>query len=314
MAHRILSSTRLALATGLLAAALAAPGHAAGVGADAAAGKSTPDAASADLRHGYSYRTLDYPGASQTIFWGLDDFGRLAGQYTLPGGVAHAMTWGHGQFEALAPERLGTWFSAAGGPTDTGTTFGGYADASGLQHGFVIRRGHFETIDFPGHRNSNVDAVDLAGTILGVYWDADGVYHGILSCNGNDTPIDVPGARDTYPLGMNDRGDSVGYWDAGGAATHGYVRRANGQLATMDVPEASSTVAFAINGRGQVAGYFKDATGALHGFVKTGAHVRQLDMPGAVATIVTALNNWGSVAGEYFDAGGVRHGFVAMPE
>ncbi|MFL6681459.1 MAG: hypothetical protein ACJ8IK_24185 [Burkholderiaceae bacterium] len=306
------SSGRLALAAGLLAAVFSGASVAAGFGADPTAGKRTPDAAPSAQWRSWTYQTLDYPGAAQTIFWGLDDFGGLAGQYTIAGGVAHAMTYRHGKFRPLDPDKLGTYFSAAGGPDDAGTTFGGYADAAGTQHGFVIRRGRFETVDFPGHLNSNVDAVDGDDTILGVYWDADHVFHGMLSRNGNQTPIDVAGARDTYPLGLNSKGDSVGYWDSEGSATHGYVRRADGQVATLDVPDAAATVAFAINDRGQVAGYFTDKSGALHGFVRTGHQFQQLDMPGAVATIVTALNNCDSVAGEYFDAGGVRHGFMAL--
>ncbi len=309
MANHTLSSGRLALVAGLLAVAFT--GAPAGAVTDATARERTSEAAPAGESRAYTYQTLDYPGASQTIFWGLDDFGDLAGQYTVAGEPSHAMTWRRGTFQPLAPDKLGTYFSAAGGPNDAGTTYGGYADASGIQHGFVIRGRRFATIDFRGHLNSNVDAVDACDTILGVYWDADGVYHGMLSRNGNETPFDVNGARDTYPLGLNDKGDSVGYWDTDGVVTHGYVRRANGEIATLDVPGAASTVAFAVNGHGQVAGYYADAAGALHGFVKTGQNFQQLDVPGGVATIVTALNNWGSVAGEYFDAGGARHGFMA---
>lgn len=311
MPNHIFSRRRLALLTGLLALAFAGSSAAAGFGTDATAGKRTPEAVPTGQGHTYSYQTLDYPGAAQTIFWGMDDFGGLAGQYTIAGDVAHAMVYRHGKFQPLAPDMLGAHFSAAGGPNDAGTTFGGYADASGVQHGFTLRRGRFETVDFPGHLNSNVDAVDGCETILGVYWDADKIFHGMLSRNGNQTPIDVDGARDTYPLGINSKGDSVGYWDTDGVVTHGYVRRADGRIDTLDVPDAARTTAFAINDRGQVAGFFMDTAGALHGFVKTGQHFQQLDVPGGVATIVTALNNWGSVAGEYFDAGGVRHGFMA---
>ena len=303
MAKQILSSRRIALATGLLAALVAGPGNA----ADAAAAERTPDAAA----RSYAYESLDFPGSSQTIFWGLDDFDNLAGQYEIAGGTAHAMTYRHGKFKPLDPAKLGTGFSAAGGPNDVGTTFGGYADAAGVQHGFVIHDGRFEKVDFRGHLNSNVDGVDVFGRILGVYWDADGTYHGMLSHDGNEVPFDVDGARDTYPLGLNIEGDSVGYWDADGATTHGYVRRANGQVATLDVPAALATAAFAINDFGQVAGYFVDASGGVHGFLKTGSRLQQLDMPGAVATIATALNNAGSVAGEYIDASGTRHGFLA---
>ena len=290
--------SRLALVTGLLAAAFATT--------SATAGERTPDTV--------TYRTMDFPGGSSTIIWGLNDRDELAGQYAVGGGTSHAMTYRHGKFEALAPARLGNAFSAAGGPGDDGTSWGGFADATGVQHGFVLRNGRFETVDFRGHLNSNIDAVDDCGRLLGVYWDADGAFHGMLSQHGNETPFDVDGARDTYPLGMNGAGDSVGYWDADGATTHGYLRQANGRVTTIDVPAAVATVAFAINDRGQVAGYYADAAGGLHGFVKTGQHVQQLDVPTGVATIVTTINNHGSVAGEYFDAAGVRHGFVATLE
>ena len=311
MANQILSSSRLALVTGLLAVAFTRASAGADFTADAAAGERTPEAAAARESRPYTYQTLDYPGASQTIIWGIDDSGDLTGQYTITGQPAHAMTWHHGKFKPLAPDKLGTYFSAAGGPNAAGTTFGAYADASGPQHGFVIRGSRFEKIAFRGHLNSNVDGVDLFGTILGVYWDADGVFHGMFSRNGNEIPFDVNGARDTYPLGLNDLGESVGYWDTDGVLTHGYVRHANGEVSTLDVPGAASTVAFAVNELGQVAGYFTDTAGALHGFVKTGQKIRQFDVPGGVATVVTTLNNWGNVAGEYFDAGGVRHGFMA---
>ena len=311
MANHTLSSSRLALVTGLLAVAFTGSSAGAGLVADATAGERTPEAATAGESRTYSYQTLDYPGASLTIFWGLDDFDELAGQYAIAGGVSHAMTWRHGKFQPLDPQKLGTNFSAAGGPNDAGTTYGAYADASGVQHGFMIRGDRFEKVDFRGHLNSNVDGVDVFDTILGVYWDADGIYHGMLSRYGNETPFDVNGARDTYPLGLNSQGESVGYWDTDGVVTHGYVRRANGEVSTLDVPGAASTVAFAVNERGQIAGYYTDAAGALHGFVKTGQRIQQLDVPGGVATVVTTLNNRGSVAGEYFDASGARHGFMA---
>jgi len=301
MANHILSCGRLAAVAGLLAFAFA--------GAVAAPAEGTPDAGA---QRSYVYTALDFPGSSQTIFWGLDDLGRMAGQYAIAGGTAHAMTYRHGRFAPLAPDELGQGFSAAGGPTDAGTTFGGYTDAAGAQHGFVIRHGgRFETVDFAGHLNSNVDGMDVLGTLLGVYWDADLTYHGILRQDGGDTPFDYPGARDTYPLGLNSRGDSVGFWDIDPAVTHGWLRDAKGRMSTLDVPGATSTAAFAVNERGQVAGYYADAAGVFHGFVKVGETFRTLDMPGSVGTFVTALNNLGDVAGEYFDQNFARHGFTA---
>ena len=263
----------------------------------------------------YTYRTLDYPGSSLTIFWGINDFGELAGQFSINGGTSHAMVYRHGQFEALDPHGvLGAYFSAAGGPNDLGTTYGGYADATGLQHGFLIQGKHLETIDFPGHLNSNVDGLNAFGAIAAVYWDADGVYHGVLRRgHGFDTPINVAGARDTYPLGLNGNAEVVGYSDTDPAVPHGFYRSANGQFSTIDVPKASSTVVFAINDPGQIAGYYVDASGTFHGFVETQKQFHNIDVPGAAATFATAINNFGVIAGEYLDATGHRHGFIATP-
>lgn len=262
----------------------------------------------------YTYQTFDYPNASKTILWGINDFNELSGQYTVGNGTPHAMVYRHGRFEPLEPDTLGTYFSAGGGPNDFGTTYGAYADASGLQHGFLIQGGHFSTIDFSGHLNSNVDQVNLSGTMAGVFWDADGAFHGVLrQGHDHDTPIDVAGARETYPLGINDRDEIVGYWDTDPNQTHGFYRNADGQFAMIDVPSASATAAFEINDEGQIVGYYIDAAGDIHGFIQVRGKFQYLNVPGAAATVATAINNLGVIAGEYFDDAGGRHGFVATP-
>ncbi|MDR3446382.1 MULTISPECIES: hypothetical protein [Dyella] len=280
------------------------------------AGVASADSGTAPTPGSYTYQTLDYPGSSQTIFWGINDFGDLGGQFALNGGTAHAMVYRHGRFESLDPTMLGTYFSAAGGPNDLGNTYGGYADAAGAQHGFVINGKHFETVDFPGHPNSNVDGYNEFGTILGVYWGADGAFHGILRRgHGWDTPFDVAGSVETYPLGINDLNQSVGYWDTNPKAPqpHGFYRDANGTITTIDVPGASNTVIFAINDVGQIAGYFWGATGPMHSFILQDGKFIQLDMPGSTGTAATTINNFGVVSGYYLDANHQQHGFIATP-
>lgn len=279
-------------------------------------GVAMAEAGTAESVTTYTYQTLDVPGSSATIFWGINDFDELGGQFAVNGGVPHAMVYRRGQFEPLDPAVLGTYFSAAGGPNDQGWTYGAYADASGTQHGFVMRGHHFENVDFPGHVGSNVDGYNEFGTILGVYWDADGAFHGIIRRGKHwDTPFDVEGAAETYPLGINDLNESVGYWDTNpkAPAPHGFYRDANGRITTIDVPGADNTVVFAINDVGQKAGYYWSAHGHDHSFVETNGHFQTLDMPGAVSTLATAINNFGVVAGYYTDANHQLHGFIATP-
>ncbi|HEY0230467.1 MAG TPA: hypothetical protein VGC55_04365 [Dokdonella sp.] len=306
MAHPRIAHHRLARAAAFFTLAFAA-------GASAASPAPETDA---NFSANYTYQTLDYPGASSTIIWGLNDFGELAGQYSMNGLPSHAMAYRNGRFESLDPDGLfDDRTSAAGGPTEFGMLFGAYTDPSQRQHGFLLHGSQVETVDFPGHLNANVDGVSPFGAIAGVYWDADGVFHGMLRRYGHDTPIDVAGARDTYPLGINADGEIVGYWDNDPAEVRGFRRSANGQFSWIDVPSAGpgGTVAFAVNDVGQTAGYYVDSAGLIHGFIEARGRFKTLDMPGVAATIVTAINNFGVIAGEYFDATGKRHGFVATP-
>lgn len=277
-------------------------------------GAAMADGGVTDASANYSYQTLDYPGSSQTIFWGLNDFGELAGQFEINAGTAHAMAYRHGRFELLDTAVLGTYFSAAGGPSDLGVTFGGYADATGVQHGFALHGNRLETVDFTGHLNSNVDGLNDFGVVLGVYWDADGIFHGVQRLGRFDTTFDVSGARDTYPLGINDTGESVGYWDTADGVTHGFYRDARGKITTLDVPGALATVALGINDVGQIAGYWFDNTGRIHAFVESKGKFTTFDMPGAANTYATAINNFGVIAGEWQDAQKHRHGLVATPK
>src|SRR5262249_42562644 len=73
-------------------------------------GVALADGGTTDVSSNYSYQTLDYPGSSQTIFWGINDFGELAGQFEINAGVAHAMAYRHGRFELIDTAVLGTYF------------------------------------------------------------------------------------------------------------------------------------------------------------------------------------------------------------
>jgi uncharacterized membrane protein len=305
--HRV-SRSRLAAAIGIFALALAGT---------AAAATAEPEAL-ANVSATYSYQTVDYPGASLTIIWGLNDFGQISGEYQTGGAPpSHAWAYRDGHFETLDPDGLfGDRKAAAGGPNDLGTLYGAYADASTHEHGFMIPWwGQVETVDFPGHLNSNVDGINLFGAIAGVYWDADGAFHGMLRRYGRDTPIDVPGAHETYPLGIGNSGEIVGYWDDDPASTHGFYRGTNGRFSSIDVPLAGpgGTVAFSINDVGQITGYYTNPAGALHGFIEKNGKFTYVDVPGALYTIPTQINNFGVIAGQYFDTTGKRHGFVATP-
>jgi probable HAF family extracellular repeat protein len=75
---------------------------------------------------------------------------------------------------------------------------GGYSDADGNQHGFLLERGQLTVIDHPDAPQdpaaNNTAAADLndRGQIVGYYTDATGTYHGYLYDKGRFTRIDPP--------------------------------------------------------------------------------------------------------------------------
>lgn len=129
--------------------------------------------------------------------------------------------------------------------------------------------------------------INSAGDITGRYRKADGKWHAFLLSEGVFTSIDLPGAIQTAsfppPVGINDAGDMVGSYCAGGpcplgltgnlTTTHGFLLRrdrdAGEGLLTIDFPGAVATGAYAINTRGDVVGPYVDANHKVHGFLRS---------------------------------------------
>ena len=71
-------------------------------------------------------------------------------------------------------------FQFAGFINDHGFIAGGYADAAGTLHGYLLIKGQFTTVDFPGAGpgGSYIAGVNDSGTIVGFYLDSAGIGHG----------------------------------------------------------------------------------------------------------------------------------------
>src|SRR5438094_868341 len=104
-----------------------------------------------------------------------------------------------------------------------GQIVGGYTDASGMGHGFLLDNGTFITIDFPSATGTATLGINAAGQIVGRYHDASFVFHGFLLDKGTFTTVDPPGSTFTEAIGINASGQIVGdYTDASGTG-HGFV-------------------------------------------------------------------------------------------
>ncbi|MCI0549775.1 MAG: hypothetical protein L0287_02340, partial [Anaerolineae bacterium] len=108
------------------------------------------------------------------------------------------------------------------GINSEGDIVGRYTSA-GVIHGFLLQRGAFTSIDYPGSVNTQATGASPIGEIVGGYQDLDGGDHGFLFSKGSFTSIDFPAALATRAFGINPEGDIVGDYLAGDFTVHGFL-------------------------------------------------------------------------------------------
>ena len=101
--------------------------------------------------------------------------------------------------------------------------------------GFVKTSSGFQTIKFPGARQTFVAGSNKFGTIVGDYIGTDNHFHGFKLKSGKFTTIHPNGAVDTFVNGVNDSGVIVGAFSTGGVDNQGFVDR-NGAISTLTFP------------------------------------------------------------------------------
>src|SRR5262249_18635425 len=98
---------------------------------------------------------------------------------------------------------------------DQGDVVGLYFDASGNEHGFLLRHSEYSTIDFPGAIATEALGINNQNNfqIVGDYTDSSGRIHGFIWQNGVFTSVDAPFAANLSITGINDQGKIVGTYD-----------------------------------------------------------------------------------------------------
>ena len=262
----------------------------------------------------YSYsKPIDFPGASGTFAYAINNKGEVVGYYT-GGGCSQAacgFTEVKGKFTSFecVLENATEPFDIS----NKGEIVGAYSYFGGV-NGFIWEGNNSCTDIVDPSENTLTEAygVNDSGTIVGFYEDAPTNFQGFKYVNGKYTTISSKGWTTTRALGINDAGLIVGdVWNVS-TSRSGFLYK-SGKWTTFDYPKAASTTASGINKSDQISGWYVDSSGAGHGFVKTGNTFRPLNYPKAPGTLAFHLNDAGQVAGFYVDTSGLYHGFVATP-
>ena len=163
------------------------------------------------LLSGGRFSSIDFPGALITTAWKINPAGEIVGRYKSLDGKFHVyllcrqqsecpetaqLSSENGSFTSIdfpgAFETATGVFGSVGGINPRGDVTGLYCSAppclvgaAGHLHGFVLSRGKFESIDFPGAViATTATGISPRGDILGAYRDAGGKFHGYLRMPG----------------------------------------------------------------------------------------------------------------------------------
>jgi probable HAF family extracellular repeat protein len=234
------------------------------------------------------------------------------------------------------------------------------ADSYAQQNIPSLTAGHYQlqTISDPSDPTfTQLLGINSRKTIAGYFGSGqtvNGVLHPnkgfVLNLPNTYTPENYPNSVQTQVIGIDNRGDTGGFYIDQAGVTHGFLKM-NGTYTTADLPGTTFNQILGLNNRGQAAGFFQDAAGQSHayireadgaylvlpianstatgindlgevvgftmptsttasGFILRGGHLTTLNVPGSTFTQAFGVNNLGQVVGDFTDAAGNMHGFV----
>jgi probable HAF family extracellular repeat protein len=249
------------------------------------------------------YSAIDFPGASQTLAWGINKSGDIVGQYTM-GGVTHGFKLSVGQFSTI--DYPGATSTDVRGINNSGAVVGEYQTADTVFHAFLLSGTQFSTIDPPDSTAGLAWGINSTADVVGQY-TSGGVTHGFKLSKGQYVSIDPPGATTTTATGINDSGEVSGIYMLSGAV-HAFML-SDGAFTTIDVPGSTYTNSTALTARGEVIGRYI-AGGMGYGYLLREGIFTRIGFPGATFTGAAAMNDRGDMVGRYQNADGAFHGFL----
>lgn len=137
--------------------------------------------------HDGAFTTVDVAGASETDAFKFAANGTLVGGFTPVGGPEQLFLFAHDAFSTFPLPNGKSATLDNGGINARGDVVGTYCDAlfpclvgPTATHGFLISRGEFTTIDYPGAAATAANGINARGDIVGGWADVNAVERGFL--------------------------------------------------------------------------------------------------------------------------------------
>jgi uncharacterized membrane protein len=263
-----------------------------------------------------NYTTIDYPGATVTSAFGINDSGDIVGSYKDTLGIEHGFRLSKGVFTPI--DYPGAKITAAKSINSQGDVAGYYSYDGSIQHGFVQTGGVFSTVDVTDATMTGPFGINPRGEVVGHTQFAGTKMVGFLLRRGQYTTLDYPaenGMSCAFAISAN--GTIAGHYsDRATGKISGWFMR-GGEFTSFDVPGARHTMndTGGINAAGDIVGPYVAGDGSAGGFVRTKDGVfLSITIPGSTKTTVRGINDRDQIVGVYVDSGKVQHGYVANLE
>jgi hypothetical protein len=282
---------------------------------------------------GYTFTSIDYPGAVDTQVFGVNNSGQVTGDGFDAVGASSPFVYDakKGSYTLIAsPPGLN---AVVFGINEAGVMAGGVDDGLN-ESGFVRnKKGAYTTFSHPGCADAEARGVNNSGLVAGWGTGCGGPGSiGFVYDPASNAFIDFLPSPTTIVQGINGKGQVVGSvrLDAGVACTgcppgsYGFLRAPSGAVTYFRV-NGEETSARGITDSGQIAGTALDS-----GFVTTLAglpyeaitipNAALLAFPGAVQTTPEGITNGGDIVGIWTEflggdpndlANYKLHGFIA---
>lgn len=254
------------------------------------------------------FTTIDVPGASYTILWGVNNNGSMLGSYGQDTAQdAHGFTLTSGTLTSF--DYPGQDFTVPTGINDSNLIVGYAGQNSAV--GFLYDGTSFTTIKAPNRSATYTNGINNAGYIVGGA-GTPGDTIGFELRNGRFKTLPVPGSYVyVYGSGINSFGTVAGWTD--GVTTDSFLCPSVSKCRIIRYPGAVRTRVFGINDAGIVVGWYGVSGGCGCAFAAKNGKFLSFSYPGAAFTGATGINNAGQIVGSYtFDYVG-WHGFVTNP-
>ncbi len=163
------------------------------------------------LVHSGGFKTIDVPGKSDTVIEGINDFGDMVGIFVndINLGFATSFLRHSGKFITFSFPGADPGTTVATGINNSGVIVGSY-EIKFSHHGFMVKNGHFSSIDFPGAAETQVFKVSSDGDVVGTYTLPFGVSNGFSFANGKFRTINQPNTSFNSVRGVNSHDQIVG--------------------------------------------------------------------------------------------------------